>query len=222
MRIDAVGFDVDGTLYPENHVYRRLALGYLPRLRLIARFGKVRKAIRLTRPIEDFRATQAQMLAAELHISSEAAEQLIERHIYARFAAAFRSVRPFPYVAETLAELRTEGLRLGALSDFPLANKLPHLGLHQMFQCVACAEDSGYLKPNPEPFLYLADCLSVRPEHMLYVGNNYAYDIVGAHAAGMRTAHVSRRPVRGSVADLTFFDYRSLKQYVLPYVQTEP
>jgi putative hydrolase of the HAD superfamily len=125
-------------------------------------------------------------------------------------------------VEETLASLRAEGLRLGALSDFPLANKLPYLGLREKFECVACSEDSGYLKPNPEPFLRMAECLSVQPEHLLYVGNNYAYDIVGAHAAGMRTAHLSRRPVRNTVADLTFSDYRSLKQYVLPYVQSEP
>ncbi len=203
MRIDAVGFDVDGTLYPENHVYRRLALSYLPRLRLILRFGKVRRVIRVTRPIEDFRATQAHMLAGQLRVSPEEAEAVIDRHIYARFAAAFRNVRPFPYAEETLGALRTEGLRLGALSDFPLANKLPYLGLREKFQCVACSEDSGYLKPNPEPFLYLAECLSVRPENMLYVGNNYAYDIVGANAAGMLTAHLSRRPVRDSVADLT-------------------
>ena len=80
---------------------------------------------------------------------------------------------------------------------------LEYLGLVGFWDVTMCTEESGYLKPDPEPFLLLAERLGFVPEQILYVGNSYAYDLVGGHAAGLRTAHRVRRPPKGLIADVT-------------------
>ena len=44
----------------------------------------------------------------------------------------------------------------------------------------------GVAKPDPAIFSFALDVLDVKPEHVAYVGDSYANDVVGARAAGMR------------------------------------
>ena len=112
-------------------------------------------------------------------------------------------------MAETLAALRRKGLRLGVVSDSPFTReKLAALGLRGGWNAVVSADDAGALKPNPEPFLRIARLLGVAPGEVLFVGNSYRRDVIGAHRAGMRAAHFTRRPVRAGVADVSFAHYR--------------
>lgn len=50
------------------------------------------------------------------------------------------------------------------------------------------SEESGMLKPAPEPFLDLAARLRLEPAQILYVGNSPSLDIAGAHGVGMDAA----------------------------------
>jgi FMN phosphatase YigB (HAD superfamily) len=47
------------------------------------------------------------------------------------------------------------------------------------------------------------------------------YDVVGAKGAGMRAAHLCRRPVRNSIADFSFRDYRQLPPWVEAVIRNE-
>jgi phosphoglycolate phosphatase-like HAD superfamily hydrolase len=53
----------------------------------------------------------------------------VEDVIYSRWEQVLRRVPLYPGVPELLAALRGAGLRLGAMSDFPVASKLELLGL---------------------------------------------------------------------------------------------
>ena len=44
----------------------------------------------------------------------------------------------------------------------------------------------GVAKPDPAIFSFALDVLDVKPEHVAYVGDSYANDVVGARAAGMQ------------------------------------
>lgn len=214
MDLKAIAFDLDGTLYPHYMMYlASLGLG-LRHPRLVWHFGRVRSEIRKVRPIDDFRAVQARMLADRMGISEEEARSLIEEKIYTRWEQSLRRLRPYPHLREVLSALAEDGYRLAVLSDFPVVAKLEFLGLDGFWDVAMCTEESGYLKPNPEPFLLLAERLGFVPEQILYVGNSYAYDIVGGHAAGLRTAHLVRRPPKGSIADVSFSTYPELLAWV--------
>ena len=44
--IDAVAFDIDGTLYPNSALYRRMIPFFLTNVRFMLAFGEVRREIR--------------------------------------------------------------------------------------------------------------------------------------------------------------------------------
>ena len=221
MILKAVAFDVDGTLYPYGRlVLHALAFG-VGNLRYAPAFYRVRRAIRNARPVADFREYQAEMLARETSMSSAEALDWIESRIYERWLGAFRHIRPYRYVSEIFQSVRGLGLKCGVMSDFPVDRKLEYLGLGEYPHVAMCSEESGYLKPNIEPFELLASRLGEDPGTILYVGDSYAYDVLGAQAAGYRTAHITRRPRASSVADLQFSSYLVLQKYLTETAGTE-
>lgn len=208
MKIKAIGFDIDGTLYPNYRLYIHSALGAAAHLRLFHHFGKIRKEIRKIRPVDDFQGLQAKLLGESFGISPVKAEYLLKEIVYGRWESTFRYMRPFPHLRTLIESLKKEGYRLGVLSDFPVEKKVDFLGLGGLWDATLSSEEVGYLKPNPEPFISLAEKLEVHPEDTLYVGNHYHYDVLGAKAAGMFTAHLSRRSPGDSQATFTFCNYK--------------
>jgi putative hydrolase of the HAD superfamily len=71
--------------------------------------------------------------------------------------------------------------------------------------------------------------MGLPPEEILYVGNSFAYDVVGAKKAGMKAAWITRSFAAGRFAthaspagagpdvkaDFVFSGYRQLRDYVL-------
>jgi putative hydrolase of the HAD superfamily len=218
MKIHAVAFDIDGTLY-DNTIMHLKSLPFAVRhVRLLVAFRRVRLALRQMRPIEDFHALQAELLGRELGVSNDAARQLIDRLFYGSWEEILHRVPVYDGVRRTVERLRSAGLKVAVASDFPVQRKLDILGIAGLWDCEISTEEVGYLKPNPEPFRALLDCLDEPPQRVLYVGNSYRYDVEGAKAVGMPTAHLVRRPPRNSVADFSFFRFEDLAEWVLTKV----
>ncbi|MFW5999937.1 MAG: HAD family hydrolase [Halorubrum sp.] len=72
--------------------------------------------------------------------------------------------------------------------------KVEALGLADRVDAVVYAGDLSRRKPHAEPFERLAAALSVDPSETLYVGNSLAYDVAGAHNAGLRSAWLRTDP----------------------------
>lgn len=214
MSIKAVGFDIDGTLYPNNAMYIKSIPFFLRKPFLIYHFGIVRKQLRRIPYTGDFREAQAKFLARRLNIKNDEAYDLIEREIYKGWAPYFDRLRLYPDVARVLAAIKAKGLKLGAMSDFPVEDKLKRLGIEGLWHTAFSSEDTGKLKPYKEPFLHLAAQLGVKAEEVLYVGNNYEYDVIGSKNAGMQAAHLTRRPVKTGEADFSFYHFRDLEKYI--------
>ena len=215
MKLGAVVFDVDGTLYPNRMMYTRSIPFFLKYPRLVLSFGRVRKKLREIRPVEDFYRLQAELLAEEMKIPREKAGNLVDKTIYRIWENVLKNVKIFPGLRELLHDLDTRGIKRALLSDFPIGKKMAILNLDVDWDMAASAEDVGYLKPNPEPFLYVADKLGLPVQRILYVGNHYQYDILGAGKVGMKTAHLSRGSRDGTVADFTFASYTELHRQLI-------
>ena len=215
MDINAVAFDIDGTLYSNGRMHLQSLPFALRHIRQLKAFRRVRLELRRTRPIEDFHRLQAELFGRELGVSVGKAAEIIETVFYDRWEQVLRRVPLFPGVRETVAAFRDAGLKVAVASDFPVARKLGLLGIDGLWDCEVSTEEVGYLKPNPEPFHALLDCLGEPPERVLYVGNSYRYDVEGAKAVGMYAAHLTRRPERDSIADFSFYRYDRLRQWVL-------
>lgn len=215
MSVKAIGFDVDGTLYPSYQMVFGALTSFIAAPRLMFHFARVRREIREVTYDDDLRKMQAKMVAHRMRIGEEAAEQRIERKLYRRWESSFRIIKPFRGVRETLLSLRHAGFRLGALSDFPVKDKLRYLGVEDLFEVAMSSEDTGYLKPHSVPFLQLSRRLEASPEQVLYVGNSAEYDISGARAVGMKTAHIVGARNGDDGADFIFSDFLQLRDWII-------
>ena len=224
MLLRAIAFDIDGTLYPNRAMYKK-SLGFaLTRPRLLYHFARVRRQLRKVRPIEDFYETQLRMTAESLGTSPESLRDRLSHDIYEASEQVLASVPLYAGVTDLLSELSGR-VKLGVMSDFPVDRKLGILGLDVGWDCSVSTEEVGYLKPNPEPFVALLECLDCASEQVLYVGNSFHYDVVGASRAGMRTAWLNdngRKPPDQSVSpDITFRHYSELRDWVIPLLDGE-
>jgi putative hydrolase of the HAD superfamily len=221
LKFSAVAFDLDGTLYPNYRLYVRLLPFLCRHWPLVAALGKARKIIRQeqelppTSVLSDFHVHQAQLVAKLLHAPPEQIREKIDRLVYRDWERHFTAIKLFPHVREVLSGLRSAGLQMGLLSDFPPLVKLKNLGLEDCWDIVLCSEDTGTIKPALRPFMELADALKCPPAQMLYVGNSRRYDMAGAKRAGMKTALRTLSGRSGGVVDLAFHDYRQLRDFVL-------
>lgn len=99
-----------------------------------------------------------------------------------------------PGAAGLLAALDRAGLPWGVVTNGAETQylKLRRLGLEGRSPCVVVSEVVGVHKPDPAIFRLAAGHLGVAPAATLFVGDHPRKDILGAAAAGMRTAWLRR------------------------------
>ena len=166
----------------------------------------------------EFIKLQAQHMAKKLKCSPEEAEARLEKIIYKGLEKYFVNIKPCQGSLEFIHKLKDKGYKLGLLSDFPPEQKGEIWGVRDLCDVVLGSEEAGALKPDPTPFLKLAERFGLPPEQILYVGNNHKYDILGAHNAGMKTAwlilpHSGWLGKKSKIADFTFWHYDQLDKW---------
>jgi len=121
----------------------------------------------------------------------------VEWKILAEGVVAYRRAKhsllhPYPKTVTTLIELNRMGLKLGIVSDAPRMRawlRIADMHLSDFFDFVITKDDvRGKLKPHHLPFRTAVRKLGVKPEEILFVGDNPQRDIKGAMEAGMKTA----------------------------------
>ncbi len=222
MALKAVGFDIDGTLYPDYRARWRSLPFLLGHFRVILAFSRVRKLMRVESSgrenIEDSTEKEVSLLAREIGCTLHKARDIRDRILYKGWEVYFRGMKIYPDVRESLEKLKDAGLKLAVLSDFPVGRKLEYFGLEGLFDVVLGFPDSLRLKPRPEPFHLMAEKLETDPEEILYIGNRLDYDVRGAENAGMRGALIGP-PGRKAPSDVTkYSDYRHMTGSILSEV----
>jgi putative hydrolase of the HAD superfamily len=214
-RFKAALFDVDGTLYPQSFFIKTSLRFFLQHPRLSVAFRRLRKDIRQIGGVEDLHLAQASLCAGYLRIPSDRAQELLETYIYGTYMDMLSKAEPYPGAEPLLASLKDAGLKLGVITDYTVGKKLSALGFDRYWDVTVSADEMGHLKPEADAFLLAAEELKISPEQIIYVGNEYKYDIIGAKKAGMKAAHLAQKPVPDSVADITFSDFNDLRSYIL-------
>lgn len=224
MKIKAILFDIDGTVYSNNLMHLYTAPLFFRYAQLLLLFQKTRKKLHCAPPVKngkEFKARQAHLLASLSggRWSPEQAQSQLEAFI-ADWENIFDKIKPYKGLKETLHAFRAAGLKTGLFSDFPLNRKIERLGLGGLWDAALSAEDVGALKPADRGFKAAAAALKAAAAETLFIGNNYQYDILGAKGAGMRAAHLKfGPPVKNSAADFTFYCYKDLKKQVFSWLK---
>jgi putative hydrolase of the HAD superfamily len=121
-------------------------------------------------------------------------------------------LRLYPEVIDVLDVLKSEGYRLGIVSNWSwnLRSRVEQVGLDGYFEVVWGSAYAGCNKPHPGIFQQALDRMeapSVPPGRVLYVGDSYGHDVKGARNAGLDVAlldrgGVARNPDCNTISDL--------------------
>ena len=222
--IEAVAFDIDGTLYPEWEFYVLVFPFVLTHFPLMNAFRKVRKDIRKYQeehPNEvqkDFFDFQARFLSDYLKKDSNSVKEELKTSIYDGWKSLFSKIKPYKYVVEVVAELKKKNFKIALLSDFITEQKGDVWGILPYCDVAISSESVSALKPSHFPFIALSKKLDVPCEKILYVGNNKKYDAKGAKSVGMKTALIHNKLIpqkKSEYVDIFFSDYRQLLKALL-------
>jgi 2-haloacid dehalogenase len=132
--------------------------------------------------------------AAALEITAAREQVTLPSDVRSAIVRGLERLPAFPEVAPALAALRQGGVRLAALTNSTnrmARAQLKFAGLFSLFEEVLSVEAVKRYKPAPEPYLYAARRLKVKPSAM-YMVAAHAWDTGGAAAAGLKTVFVKR------------------------------
>ena len=198
MRYKAVCFDIDGTLYPISVMNRRLFALSVAHPIFASRYMRGRKKFRrLQHGFEGnvrFRQREAMVIEGISDSGASGWEKTgerLEKWFYRPMERLYRKTGAFDGVRETFLFLRKKGVKVGVFSDFPLFSKLEGMNLADLVDFAASSDDVGFLKPDGHCFEYLLYNLKMDASDVLYVGDSYEKDIVGASGAGMDAVLIS-------------------------------
>lgn len=114
----------------------------------------------------------------------------------------------YPGVAETLLELRRQGIRMAVVTnktEFLSRKLLNVIGIDQSFDIILGADSLPFRKPSPEPVLKALADLHIAPSGAIMVGDSIN-DIAAGRAAGVVTVGCTFG--YGSEAELAQAEYR--------------
>lgn len=213
--IRVVVFDVDGTLYDQGPLRRRMVREIL--LYCLARPTK----ISLLRTIHEFRKSREQLAdeeadsisraqferpASRLGVSPKSVETIVEEWMFERPLRHLRACR-YEGVAEVFSRLKETGRAVAAFSDYPAAKKLRALELETDLVVTAMDPEVDRLKPHPAGLLQVMELARAEPTQVLLVGDRDERDGECARRAGspylLKTAGATRD-------SRDFIDYREL------------
>ena len=100
-------------------------------------------------------------------------------------------------VMPTIKQLKQRGLILGLIS----AHYIGRAGLDPYLDVVVTAKDAGADKPEPPIFLAALERAAVDAPEVVYVGDQYERDVVGARAVGMNAILIDRYDLFPEVTD---------------------
>lgn len=181
--LKAVIFDLDDTLYSEKEYVRS---GYHKIADVIPQVDNA--AEKLWTLFEEKKPAIDELLKQENILSEEVKQACLHAYRY-----QIPDIHLYEGVVEMIAEFKTQGLKIGIITDGRPEGqraKLQVLGLETMVDEIIVTDEFGgpeFRKPNPLAFSTMKDKLNVAYKEMCYVGDNIKKDFISPENLGMRS-----------------------------------
>lgn len=188
MKVKAVLFDLDGTLFDRDSSFLELVQDqysdFSARLSPISREVFVQRLVEMDAHGYGDKEIVYRDLAREFALSEDVGKEL-----YIHFRDAYASYsRCFPEVPATLSDLRAHGMKLGIITNGATnmqERKIVQLGIANLMDAVLISEREGLRKPDGRIFERAIGRLGVRADEAWYVGDHPLVDVRGAFEAGL-------------------------------------
>lgn len=179
--IDAILFDLDGTLLDSAHtLLHAINLALAEHQKSLVEYEGFRRHISGG---ADAMVSYAFNIDRDHHQFDEIKEQCLNH--YANNITT--NVTYFDGIESVLDYLDHEGIPWGIVTNKSTRFTLPTLealGLDKRVQTVVMADTLEHMKPHPAPLLHACEQLGKNPQNTLYVGD-FETDVIASRAAGM-------------------------------------
>ncbi|WLR55606.1 HAD family hydrolase [Mesobacillus subterraneus] len=217
-KIEAVFFDLDGTLLDRNASVVKFIEDQYDRfwseLSLIDKQRYKSRFIELDARGYVWKDKVYSQLLKEFSITDLKWEDLLEDYM-----TNFKhSCIGFPHLHEVLGNLQQMGVKLGLVSNgktrFQMDN-VKALGIEGFFDSILISEAVGYSKPDPRILQRARDELGVLAAHSIFVGDHPENDVVAARNIGMIGIWKRDDYWEEAAADFIIEDLKSLLSIIL-------
>lgn len=181
--IKAVIFDLDDTLYSEKEYVRS---GYHKIAEVLPQVDNA--AEKLWTLFEEKKPAIDELLKQEKILSEEVKQACLHAYRY-----QIPDIHLYEGVEEMIAEFKTQGLKIGIITDGRPEGqraKLQVLSLETLVDEIIVTDEFGgaeFRKPNPIAFETMKERLGVEYAEMCYVGDNTKKDFIAPDQLGMRS-----------------------------------
>jgi len=134
-------------------------------------------------------------MLARLGYNNKRGCELINSELSRDFYTNPKVHRVYADAMEILTILRKQGVKLALVTNGYKTTKkvIRDMGLEKYFDCIVISSAVGISKPDPKIFKIAINKLGLKPAEVLFVGDSYATDIVGAKRAGCKAAIIDRK-----------------------------
>jgi len=198
----AVIFDVDGTLYEQARLRRKMLYALLEyytirpwraqELLILSRFRAEREK-RAGAIGPDLENAQYTWCAEKGGYAIPKIKRTVEQWIFQK-PNRYLAECVYPGTQAFFESLRQHNIKIGIYSDYAAHDKLAALGLQADIVVSSTDPCVDRMKPNPEGLLYIAQQLQIAPEECLFIGDRPELDGACAERANMPYLIVDKQP----------------------------
>ncbi|MCX8195339.1 MAG: HAD family hydrolase [Candidatus Micrarchaeota archaeon] len=137
----------------------------------------------------DFSGFKRESAFAAAKAMKKAGITLTEKDLYERIFKEYDCIKPRQKVIQVLSSLKRK-YKLGIVTDAPREKAWQRLvlsGLDALFYPVVTYNDTLEHKPSLKPFELALFLMKVKPEEVLFVGDNPERDTISAKKVGLHT-----------------------------------